>query len=297
MRYFILFLCFSCFCFSQTREIVFTEISEPKQKDIYPLNYWKVWVNDLPRTETVIKNPNTSRRVRVMEYFNRFLIYAKMQTNESEELLSVFEDSFKYSPHYTVYRYHDVLPLRGKEYRYMWKMYKNEKPFLDSICAKVYSSYNSEMVELVKEFKTKDQRYRKLLISSTLDELKADGSWQKQLDLDEENSKTIKQILDKHGYPGRSIVGYENESAVFLVIQHSNLELMEYGLPFVQKAIRNLDLDATYYAYLYDRIQLVKDLPQLYGTQYNLDGTLYKLSEPEDVNKRREVYGLQPIKI
>ncbi|WP_299116673.1 DUF6624 domain-containing protein [uncultured Winogradskyella sp.] len=297
MRYFILFICCGLFSFSQTNEIVFTTISQPKQKDIYPKSYWNVWVNDLPKTEDIIKNENIARRVKIREYFNRFLVYAKMQTNQPEELLSVFNDSFKYAPHYTVYRYVEALPLKGKEYAYMWNMYKSEKPILDSICSRVRSSYDSDLVELVKDFQSKDQKYRKLLSETTLDELKADGSWKKQLNLDRENSKAIKQILDKVGYPGRSKVGFENESAVFLVIQHSNLELMEYGLPFIEEAIKNLDLDTTYYAYLYDRIQLVKGLPQVYGTQYNLDGSIYKLSEPENVNKRRKVYGLYPIKI
>lgn len=297
MKFTFLFFFLCLMSFSQTDSIVFTSISQPKQKDVYPENYWNVWVKDLPITEETIKNPNTSRRVREREYFNRFLVYAKMQTNDSRELLPVFMDAFNYEPHYTVSRYTEVIPLRGKEYGYMWEMYVEEKPILDSICSRLRSTYDLKLIAQLKMIKEKDQFYRKLIGNKTLDDLKADGSWDKQLKFDKENSEAIKVILDDIGYPGRSTVGYENESTVFLVIQHSNLGLMEYGLPFVETAIKNFDLDTTYYAYLYDRIQLVKRIPQRYATQYNLDGTLYKIEEPERVNERRKIHGLYPIKL
>jgi hypothetical protein len=297
MKFTFLFLCISSFCFGQNQDIVLTSIDYPKQKSLYPQSYWNVWVKDLPRTENSIKNPNASRRIREMEYFNRFLLYAKMQTNTPEELISIFMDSYKYAPHYTVNQYTSVLPLRGKEYRYMWKMYSKEKKTFDSISNKLLSSYDLKLMDRLAIIKEKDQYYRKQIGERTLTELKADGSWQKQLDFDKQNSNEIKTILNRIGYPGRSKVGYKNESIVFLVIQHSNLELMEYGLPLIQNAIKNLDLKASYFAYLYDRIQLVKKLPQRYGTQYNLDGTLYHLSEPKTVNERRQKYGLHAIKI
>ncbi len=297
MKYFILSVLCCYLSYGQTNEIVFTTISFPEQEDLYPEGYWDVWVNDLPSTEEVIKNASTSRRVRQMEYFNRFLVYAKMQTNTSEDLLSVFMDSYTYAPHYTAYRYTDVIPLKGKEYKYMWNMYDKEKPIIDSMCNALRSTYDSKLVDKIQDIKEKDQRYRQLLSTSTLDKLKADGSWQKQLALDKENSESVKAILESVGYPGRSIVGYENESAAFLAIQHSNLELMEYGLPYLKKAAKDLDLDVRYYPYLYDRIQLLKKLPQRFGTQSNLDGTLYELSDPETVNIRRQEYGLFPIKL
>lgn len=296
MKIVVLFLFLSVSCFAQTNDIILTSVSHPIQKELYPKRYWNSWVKDLPITESSIKNPKTPRTVREQEFFNRFLVYAKMQTNQPEELLSVFMDSYNYEPHYTVSEYTSVIPLKGPEYGYMWDNYSREKIVLDSICRQVLLSYDSRLIEQLQEVKTKDQYYRGQIAEKTLEGLKADGSWEKQLIFDKENSEKIKEILDRIGYPGRSTVGYENESTVFLVIQHSNLELMEYGLPFVQKAISNLDLDSTYYAYLYDRIQLVKNLPQRYGTQYNLDGTLYQLADPESVNKRRKEHGLWPIK-
>lgn len=297
MKLTLLFLFMTTFCLGQTQDIIFTPISHPKQKDIYPKGYWNVWVKDLPRTENSIKNPNASRRIREMEYFNRFLLYAKMQTNTPEELVSIFMDSYNYAPHYTVERYTSVLPLRGKEYGYMWKMYEKEKKIFDSISNKLLSSYDLKLIDRLKRIEEKDQFYRKEIKKRTLKVLKADGSWQKQLDFDKQNSIEIKEILQKIGYPGRTKVGRENEYIVFLVIQHSNPKLMEYGLPFIKKAVENLDLQEQYFAYLYDRIQLVKKLPQLYGTQYNLDGSLYKLSKPETVNERRQKIGLHAIKI
>jgi len=297
MRFILLFLGLSFCCHAQLADVNLTSISYPEQKDIYPESYWNVWVKDLVRTENIITDSNASRRVREMETFNRFLLYVKMQTNQSEELLSIFMDSYKYEPHYTVHQYVSVFPLNGPEYHYVWDMYEKEKPIFDSICDAVRASYDSKLVARLTRISEKDQYYRKQIKEKTLDVLKADGSWRKQLDFDKENSAQIKDILSEIGYPGRSAVGYENESALFLAIQHSNLELMEYSLPFVEKAIKNLDLKASYFAFLYDRIQLVKKMPQSFGTQYNLDGTLYELERPEMVNERRKEYGLHAIKI
>jgi hypothetical protein len=55
MKFTFLFLCISSFCLGQTKDIVLTTVSRPVQKDIYPQNYWNVWVKDLPRTENAIK--------------------------------------------------------------------------------------------------------------------------------------------------------------------------------------------------------------------------------------------------
>ena len=277
--------------FAQSKDVVLTPISHPKQQSIYPPNYWKVWVQDLVRTERVIKRTE-SRRIRKMEYFNRFLLYAKMQTNTPEELVAAFQDSYRYAPHYTVHRFNSALPLQGKEYDYMWKKFQKEWTLFDSISQHTIASYDVDLIKQLSMMREKDQRYRKLLNKKTLDQLKSDGSWQKQIELDSINSVDIEKILNKHEYPGRSTIGYQNESIVFLILQHSNLELMEMGLPMVQKAVENLDLEAQYLAYLYDRIQLLKKLPQLYGTQYNLDGSLYQLSKPKTVNDRRRKLGL-----
>jgi hypothetical protein len=270
-----------------------TKISKPIQKDLYTQGYYNVWVKYMAIAEKRIANPNSYWHHVERAYFNRFLIYAKMQTNESREVLAVFMDGYKYGKHYFCHQYETVLPLKGDEYDYLWKMYSYEKPIMDELCNCVRNSYDTDLISKLKSIEEKDQRYRgKIGNSITLNQLKKNGEWKKQLDLDANNFEEIKKIINKIGYPGRSKVGYENEAIAFLVIQHSNINFMEKCLPLVHTASKNHELKTMYYAYLYDRIKMLKGEPQLYGTQYDLQGKLHKIKDIENVNERRSKIGL-----
>jgi len=274
-----------------------TKISYPEQKDLYSQNYYDVWVTSLESTERIIDNANTIWQHRAMEYFNRFLVYAKMQTNETRELLAVFMDAYNYEPHVFCHEYVTTFPLQGEEYQYLWEAYQYEKPIMDALCDCTLN-YDKDLVSQLKSIEEKDQRHRgELTKGASLNELKNSGQWDKQLELDRENLEAIKSVVEKFGYPDRSLVGYENEAIAFLVIQHSNLETMEAYLPLIEESIRNKKLKAMYKAYLIDRIATIKNEDQVYGTQYTADGMLFPIKDLENVNKRRAAIGLGTIDI
>jgi len=270
-----------------------TEITVPvRDSSLYSQGYYDTWVVYLEKAEIVIADDTSFWQTKAMEYFNRFLIYAKMQTNESREILSTFMDGFSFEKHYFCNQYNLVLPLKGSEYEYLWKMYGTEKPMMDALCGCLKESYDTGLIEKLKEIKEKDQRYRSQLETKTLEELKTEGLWQLQLELDAENLKQVKKLIDSHGYPDRSQVGYPYEEIAFLVIQHSELEFMEKCLPLLLKASEEKKLNSKYYAYLYDRIQMLKGQPQLYGTQFTLKGEVYLTVDPKNLENRRRKVGL-----
>ena len=54
----------------------------------------------------------------------------------------------------------------------------------------------------------------------------------------------IKQILDTRDWLGAETVGEKGNSALFLVIQHSNLKTMEHYLPMLREAVKNKKADS-----------------------------------------------------
>ena len=139
--------------------------------------------------------------------------------------------------------------------------YKRENSIMNEVCKNVFLSYNKNIVSQLKILREQDQRYRQ---AGKVD-------WPKQWALDSINQKMAMAIFDKYGYPNRSLVGVEFESVFFYVIQHSNLAMMEKFLPIIKHEIDVNHLPKEHYPFIHDRINLLKNLPQEYGTQFQVD--------------------------
>lgn len=90
--------------------------------------------------------------------------------------------------------------------------------------------------------------------------------WRK---VDQLNSQEIKKLITRYGWPDQKIIGKQYCHDVWLLVQHADQDLI-----LQQLALRSLKANAGHdqdalkqYAYLYDRIQVHKNLPQRYGTQ------------------------------
>ena len=87
-----------------------------------------------------------------------------------------------------------------------------------------------------------------------------------------------------------------------MVILHSPLNTQEQYLHLIKKAVFARELGSNYLATLEDRILLIKNKPQLYGTQISYDKAkkqeaLYKwVGTLEDLEKRRDFMGMEPLK-
>ena len=121
--------------------------------------------------------------------------------------------------------------------------------------------------------------------------------WELKRILNTKNVKRIQEIIDKYGWPKKSIVKGAAASAVFLVIQHANLEIQKKYLPLMREAANNGEASWRSLALLIDRVNLGLGEKQIYGSQIDRDpktGEYYvlPLEDPENVDKRRKEVGL-----
>lgn len=110
----------------------------------------------------------------------------------------------------------------------------------------------------------------------------------------------VQKILDEHGWLGSDIVGVQGNMTLFLVIQHSDLEIQEKYLPMMREAVEKGNAKARNLALLEDRVALRQGKRQIYGSQIGRHpetGEYYisPLRDPENVDKRRAKVGLGKI--
>lgn len=124
--------------------------------------------------------------------------------------------------------------------------------------------------------------------------------WETIKKKDSINLIRVKNILNKRGWLGPDIIGYRGSSALFLVVQHADLESQSKYLPMIREAVKKGQANAADLALLEDRVALGKGGRQIYGSQVRRDdntGTYYvsPLIDPDQVDKRRAEVGLEPI--
>ena len=105
----------------------------------------------------------------------------------------------------------------------------------------------------------------------------------------------LKDIYNQIGYPTIELVGKENSSKFFTLVQHSDsdVKFQEKMLNEITKELKKGNVRGKDYAFLTDRVQLAQENPQIYGTQldYNTDiGQAFpkNLIDSVNVNKRRK---------
>lgn len=114
------------------------------------------------------------------------------------------------------------------------------------------------------------------------------------------NLKKVTKILDERGWLGADIIGTRGNSALFLVIQHADIETQEKYLPMMREAVAAGNARASSLALLEDRVALRNGGKQIYGSQVRRDPesgeySVLPLIDPENVDKRRAEVGLGPI--
>lgn len=116
---------------------------------------------------------------------------------------------------------------------------------------------------------------------------------------DSADLEIVVAILDKYGWVGPDVVGGRGSSAIFLVIQHSDIAIQDKYLPLMCDAVKNKKADPSSLALLEDRVALRHGKKQIYGSQIGRDaeGNYFvdKLEDPDNVDKRRAEVGLGPL--
>lgn len=150
-------------------------------------------------------------------------------------------------------------------------------------------SIDKVLVSELYEIYVADQYHR-----NTIDE---NIDLKKCAETDSINQIKVKQILDERGWLGPDIVGKKGNEALFLVIQHANLDMQLKYLPMMKDAVKDGRADVRDFAFLQDRVALKQGGKQIYGSQILKDPNKHHyyvapLIDPNNVNERRLKIGL-----
>lgn len=116
-----------------------------------------------------------------------------------------------------------------------------------------------------------------------------------------ENGRRLAEIIERYGFPGRSLVGEDGAQAAWLIVQHA------IGLPSLQRAALPLigvlaargEIPPVNAAMLEDRIRCFEGKRQRFGTQFDWDEadelSPLPIEDIERVDTLRAEVGLPPL--
>lgn len=116
--------------------------------------------------------------------------------------------------------------------------------------------------------------------------------------IDKDNTKKLKEIIKKYGWPKISTVGKFVARDTWLIAQHADhdIQFQSYCLELLKKSAEENEAQKKYVAYLTDRILVNRNKPQLFGTQFHLNKKSLmvprKIKNPKELNKRRKLFKL-----
>lgn len=86
--------------------------------------------------------------------------------------------------------------------------------------------------------------------------------------IDQQNLGQLKEIIQKYGWPTRTVVGKEGMYAAWTVAQHGPEEFQRDILPSLEKAAKNNELELSLFALFLDRVAAQQFGKQLFGSQF-----------------------------
>jgi tetratricopeptide (TPR) repeat protein len=148
------------------------------------------------------------------------------------------------------------------------------------------------------DMQDRDQRLRTEWIDAKGPAEQALG--QRVMQLDAEQTARLREMVDEHGWPARSMVGEDGAGAAWLIVQHASADVafQRRCLDLMEPLVEQGEVSAVDVAYLTDRVRMLEGRPQLYGTQFNnVDGKLelHPIEDAEHVDERRAMLGLEPL--
>ena len=173
----------------------------------------------------------------------------------------------------------------------------------DKSAVRVNQGLRRELLKMQED----DQKYRneveeieKMALAADEKQKKVSALWEKQEKVDKRNIKRLVQIINKYGWPGRSMVGKEGSLTAFLVIQHADLEYQKQYFPLLKEAVKRGEADSQDAALLEDRILMREGKKQIYGSQLHYNEVtkqleLWPIEDEDEVDARRARVGLEPL--
>ncbi len=218
---------------------------------------------------------NSNEKLMYLDYWNLAIAFSSLKDVEKTE--AAFKSAVELNREGTC-DYLDYMAKTSKE------TYDNLKALLPDFISRFYpeclnsvnqqsdfdinayvlkNDLDEELVKLIHEVSQNDEKYR------------VEGgkvNWKKQTPLDLRNQKIIDSLYSEYKtYLGISLVGSRYEIAMWRVVQHSNIEMMEKYLAIIQKACQDNELSSNRpLKMLLDRIYSIKDKCQIFGSQVNV---------------------------
>jgi len=155
----------------------------------------------------------------------------------------------------------------------------------------------AELVERADE----DQKARRQLIDLQARPGGKDAEAAKKMqEIDARNTAWMKEVVDKHGWPGKSLVGEDGAMKAWLLVQHADQDraFQKRCLPLLAEAVKKGEATGQHLAYLTDRVKVADKEKQVYGTQFRqADGKMepYPIEDEANVDRRRKEVGLPPL--
>lgn len=116
------------------------------------------------------------------------------------------------------------------------------------------------------------------------------------------NTKKIKEIVARHGWPTVSLVGKEGSKNAWLIVQHTDdLNFQKKCLKLMLSAHKKnpKNIIPMQIAFLTDRILVNEKRPQKFGTQFYTsrkgEFTYWPIRDIGNVDERRAKYGIEPL--
>ncbi|NRT10732.1 hypothetical protein [Flavobacterium sp. 14A] len=127
----------------------------------------------------------------------------------------------------------------------------------DQIFRRLYffkDDYESKSDSLKKLFKVDDIGLKEILVKSMMKN-------------DSINLLKIEKIIQKYGYPGKSLVGETESDVAWEVIQHATFETRKKYLNLLKSTADKNEIRFTLYALTLDRVLMEENKLQKYGSQ------------------------------
>jgi hypothetical protein len=110
----------------------------------------------------------------------------------------------------------------------------------------------------------------------------------------------LREVIKRHGWPGRSLVGNSAADAASRLIQHADCSLafLRRCLRLIKEAAARGDVPPRHVAYLTDVLRMRTGRKQLYGTKFRKrKGRLvpYPIEREHEVDERRKQMELEPL--
>lgn len=113
--------------------------------------------------------------------------------------------------------------------------------------------------------------------------------------VDRENTEWLRNVIDRQGWPTRTLVGDDGARNAWLLAQHADRDPeFQHRCLALMTSMPADEIHSDLLAYLTDRVRLAAGESQVYGTQVEkFDGRWRprSLADPESVNERRAAVG------